>query len=97
MPRNASHFDMALFDQIKSHANTPLASFVAQLLATDHDQIRQGFYFATDPLAAAVMANPVIVTIPPAGNRNEQQTGRVGPHRGNQESSSQRTGRDRCG
>ncbi len=58
-------FDMALFDQIKSHANTPLASFVAQLLATDHDQIRQGFYFATDPLAAAVMANPAIVTFRP--------------------------------
>ena len=56
---------MALFDQIKSHANTPLASFVAQLLATDRDQIRQGFYFAKDPLAAAVMANPAIVTFRP--------------------------------
>jgi pyrimidine-specific ribonucleoside hydrolase len=58
-------FDMALFDQIKSHANSPLANFVAQLLATYRDQIRQGFYFATDPLAAAVMANPAIVTFRP--------------------------------
>jgi inosine-uridine nucleoside N-ribohydrolase len=39
--------DMALFEQFKSRANSPLASFVAQVLATNRDQIRQGFYFAT--------------------------------------------------
>jgi pyrimidine-specific ribonucleoside hydrolase len=57
--------DMALFEQFKSRANTPLASFVAQALATDREQIRQGFDFAPDSLAAAVLANPAVVTLRP--------------------------------
>ena len=57
--------DMALFEQFKSRANTPLASFVAQVLATDREQIRQGYYFAWDPLAAAALANPAVVTFRP--------------------------------
>jgi inosine-uridine nucleoside N-ribohydrolase len=57
--------DMALLEQFKSRANLPLASFVAQVLATERDQIRQGYYFARDPLAAAVLANPAIVTFRP--------------------------------
>ncbi len=55
-------FDMALFEQIESHAGTPMSNFVAQALDTVHEQIRQGFYFARDPLAAAVLANPAVVT-----------------------------------
>jgi pyrimidine-specific ribonucleoside hydrolase len=54
--------DMALYDQIKSRAATPLARFVAEVLATKIDMIRQGFYFAQDPLAAAALANPAVVT-----------------------------------
>ena len=72
--------DMALFDQFESHANTPLAKFVAQLLATDHDLIRQGFYFARDPLAAAVMANPAIVTFRPLAlevSNKPEESGRI--------------------
>jgi inosine-uridine nucleoside N-ribohydrolase len=57
--------DMALFDQIKSRAATPLAKFVAQVLAMEHEQIRQGFYFARDPLAAAVLANAAVATFRP--------------------------------
>ena len=57
--------DMALFEQFKSRANTPLANFVAQVLATNRELIRQGFYFARDPLAAAVLANPAVVTLRP--------------------------------
>ena len=71
-------FDMALFDQIKSHANSPLASFVAQLLATDREQIRQGFYFARDSLAAAVLANPAIVTFRPLAIEISDQPGELG-------------------
>ena len=56
---------MALFEQFKSRANTPLARFVAQVLATNHEHIRQGFYFAWDPLAAAAVANPAVVTFRP--------------------------------
>ncbi len=57
--------DMALYDQIKSRAATPLAKFVAQVLGTERDMIRQGFYFAWDPLAAAALANPAVVTFKP--------------------------------
>lgn len=54
--------DMALYEQIQSHAATPLARFVAEALATKIAMIRQGFYFAQDPLAAAALANPAVVT-----------------------------------
>jgi purine nucleosidase len=57
--------DMALLEQFQSRAATPLARFVAQVLATNRDFIRQGFYFAWDPLAAAAMANPAIATFRP--------------------------------
>jgi inosine-uridine nucleoside N-ribohydrolase len=57
--------DMALLEQFKSHANTPLANFVAQVLATNRDQIRQGYFFAWDPLAAAALANPAVVIFRP--------------------------------
>jgi inosine-uridine nucleoside N-ribohydrolase len=57
--------DMALLEQLQSRAGTPVAHFVAQVLATDRDFIRQGFYFAWDPLAAAALANPAVVTFKP--------------------------------
>jgi pyrimidine-specific ribonucleoside hydrolase len=57
--------DMALFEQFKSHASTPLAKFVAEVLGTQHDQIRQGYYFAWDALAATALANPAVVTFRP--------------------------------
>jgi pyrimidine-specific ribonucleoside hydrolase len=70
--------DMALFDQIKSHANTPLSNFVAQVLATNRDSIRQGFYFARDPLAAAVLANPAVVTFHPLAIQISDKPGELG-------------------
>ncbi|MBZ5662045.1 MAG: nucleoside hydrolase [Acidobacteriia bacterium] len=57
--------DMALFEQFQARASTPLARFVAQVLATNRDFIRQGFYFAWDPLAAAALANPAVATFRP--------------------------------
>jgi pyrimidine-specific ribonucleoside hydrolase len=57
--------DMALFEQFKSRANSPLANFITQVLAANRDLIRQGFFFARDPLAAAVLANPAVVTFRP--------------------------------
>ena len=57
--------DMALFEQFKSRASTPLANFVAQVLATNRELIRQEYYFALDPLAAVVLANPAVVTFRP--------------------------------
>ncbi len=57
--------DMALLEQLQLKANTPVARFVAQVLATDRDLIRQGFYFAWDPLAAVALANPAVATFKP--------------------------------
>jgi inosine-uridine nucleoside N-ribohydrolase len=57
--------DMALFEQFQSHASSPLAHFVAQVLATNRESIHQGFYFAWDPLAAAAFANPAVATFRP--------------------------------
>jgi inosine-uridine nucleoside N-ribohydrolase len=57
--------DMALLEQFQSHASTPLANFVARVLAANREAIRQGFYFAREPLAAAALANPAVVTFRP--------------------------------
>jgi inosine-uridine nucleoside N-ribohydrolase len=73
--------DMALFEQFQSRAVTPLAKFVAQVLATNRDQIRQGFYFARAPLAAAVLANPAVVTFRPLAiemSGKPEELGRTG-------------------
>lgn len=70
--------DMALFEQFKSRASTPLASFVAQVLATDRELIRQGYYFARDPLAAAALANPAVVTFRPLAVEISDKPGELG-------------------
>jgi pyrimidine-specific ribonucleoside hydrolase len=57
--------DMALLEQLQSKADAPLARFVAQVLATNRDLIRQGFYFAWDPLAAVALVNPAVATFRP--------------------------------
>jgi inosine-uridine nucleoside N-ribohydrolase len=71
-------FDMALLEQFESRAKTPLASFVAQALATNREMIRQGFYFARDPLAAAALANPAIVTFRPLAIEISEKPGETG-------------------
>jgi len=70
--------DMALFEQFKSHASTPLANFVAQVLATEREQIRQGYYFAWDPLAAVALANPAVVTFRPLAIEISDNPGELG-------------------
>ena len=57
--------DMALLEQLQSKADAPLARFVAQVLATNRDLIRQSFYFAWDPLAAVALVNPAVATFRP--------------------------------
>lgn len=57
--------DMALFEQFKVHAETPLAKFVTEVLSANHDEIRQGYYFARDPLAAVALTNPLTLTFRP--------------------------------
>ncbi len=70
--------DMALYEQIHSRAETPLAKFVAQVLATKSNLIRQGFYFAQDPLAATVLANPAVVTFRPMAIEISDQADELG-------------------
>jgi pyrimidine-specific ribonucleoside hydrolase len=70
--------DMALYDQFQSHAHTPLAHFVAQVLATNRDMIRQGFYFAWDPLAAVALANPAVASFRPAAIEISEKQGEQG-------------------
>jgi inosine-uridine nucleoside N-ribohydrolase len=57
--------DMALLEEFQAHASTPLAGFVAQVLAANREAIRQEFYFARAPLAAVALANPAVVTLRP--------------------------------
>jgi pyrimidine-specific ribonucleoside hydrolase len=71
-------FDMALFEQIKSHTATPLANFVAQMLSQDREQIRQGFYFARDSLAAVTFVNPAVATFQPLAIEISEKPGELG-------------------
>jgi inosine-uridine nucleoside N-ribohydrolase len=70
--------DMALLEQFQSRATTPLATFVAQVLATNHEQIREGYYFARDPLAAVALANPAVVTFRPLAIEISEKVGELG-------------------
>jgi pyrimidine-specific ribonucleoside hydrolase len=72
--------DMALLEQIQSKAETPVARFVAQVLAANRDSIRQGFYFAWDPLAALALVNPAVATFRPLAidiSQKSQELGRT--------------------
>jgi inosine-uridine nucleoside N-ribohydrolase len=70
--------DMALLEQFQSHATTPLARFVAQVLATNRDSIKQAFYFARDPLAAVSLVNPAVATFRPMAIEISNQPSEVG-------------------
>jgi len=70
--------DMALFEQIQRKAETPVARFVAQVLATNRDSIRQGFYFAWDPLAAVALVNPAVATFRPLAIEISQKAQELG-------------------
>ncbi len=57
--------DMALFEEFQSYGSTPLARFVAQVLAANRAAIHQGYYFARDPLAAVAFVYPAVATFRP--------------------------------
>ena len=50
----------------------------AQVLVTDRELIRQGYYFSRDPLAAAVLANPAVVTFHPLAIEISDKPGELG-------------------
>jgi len=52
--------------------------FVAQALAANRDSIRQGFYFAWDPLAAVALVNPAVATFRPLAIEISQKPKELG-------------------
>ena len=56
---------MALLEQFESHGKAPLARFVGQVLAANRDSIKQGIYFAWDPLAAVALVHPTVASFRP--------------------------------
>ena len=56
---------MALLEQFESHGKSALAHFVAQVLAANRDSIKQGIYFAWDPLAAVALVHPTVASFKP--------------------------------
>ena len=55
----------ALLEQFESRGKTPLAHFVGQVLAANRDSIKQGIYFAWDPLAAVALVHPTVASFKP--------------------------------
>lgn len=72
--------DMALFEQFQARAETPLAKFVTEVLASNREAIRQGYYFAPGPVGAAALTNPLTLTLRPltiAMSDNPNELGRT--------------------
>jgi inosine-uridine nucleoside N-ribohydrolase len=57
--------DARFMNEVQSSGRTPLARFVAQVLASERDIVKQGFYYAWDPLAAAALVDPAVVAFTP--------------------------------
>jgi pyrimidine-specific ribonucleoside hydrolase len=55
----------AFVERLAAEGTTPEAEFVSMLLANNAESIESGGYFFWDPLAAAVMADPGLVTLTP--------------------------------
>lgn len=58
---NQVQIDAALLKAFRSKARTPLGEFVAAILKQHRDDIREGIYYAWDPLAAVAMVQPEVV------------------------------------
>jgi purine nucleosidase len=58
---NQVHIDSALLKAFRSKARTPLGEYVTAILKQHRNDIREGIYYAWDPLAAVVMIEPGVV------------------------------------
>lgn len=54
--------DIKFLDEMQTSARTPLARFVAQVLASERDIVKQGFYYAWDPLAAVALVDRTVAS-----------------------------------
>jgi pyrimidine-specific ribonucleoside hydrolase len=64
---NEAPMTMEFLDSFTAAAATPEAEFVAQAMAGNSESIESGGYFFWDPLAAAVLTNPELVTLETRG------------------------------
>jgi inosine-uridine nucleoside N-ribohydrolase len=55
---NQVHIDPALLKAFRSKARTPLGEYVTAILKQHQNEIREGIYYAWDPLAAVAMIEP---------------------------------------
>lgn len=58
---NQVQIDSGLLKALRSRAHTPLGRYINAILKQHRDQIREGIYFAWDPLAAVAMIEPGVV------------------------------------
>lgn len=58
---NQVHIDSALLKAFRSKARTPLGEYVTVILKQHRNDIREGIYYAWDPLAAVAMITPGVV------------------------------------
>ena len=58
---NQVQIDAGLLKALRSKARAPLGKYVTAILKQHRDQIREGIYYAWDPLAAAAMIEPGLV------------------------------------
>jgi inosine-uridine nucleoside N-ribohydrolase len=58
---NQVQIDADLLKAFRNKARTPLGKYVSAILKQHRDQIREGIYFAWDPLAAVAMIEPGVV------------------------------------
>jgi len=58
---NQVHIDSALLKAFRSKARTPLGEYVTEILKQHRNEIREGIYYAWDPLAAVAMIEPAVV------------------------------------
>jgi pyrimidine-specific ribonucleoside hydrolase len=55
---NTVPIDAKFLNDFQSHAKSPLARFVAQVLEADRAMVDQGIFYAWDPLAAVALLHP---------------------------------------
>ena len=62
---NKVHIDSDLLKAFRSKARSPLGQYVAAILRQHRNEIREGIYYAWDPLAAVAMIEPGVVNESP--------------------------------
>ncbi|MEO8034624.1 MAG: nucleoside hydrolase [Acidobacteriota bacterium] len=63
VPLDASNFvpiDLPFYDRLQQRHTTPSAAFIYQVMTADIEFLQSGNFFAWDPLAAAILADPSI-------------------------------------